>query len=166
MNLAETMRVVAVGERQIVISREFNASREIVFETWTRPEYLKRWFGGPRGWILTVCDVDLTPGGRYRYVARHEENGMEMAWGGVYREVEPPARIVATERFDDAWYPGESIVTMEFEERDGRTLLTMTSLFESQEARDAVMASPMESGLGETFERCDEFLAKAATQNG
>jgi uncharacterized protein YndB with AHSA1/START domain len=107
---------------------------------------------------MPVCEVDLRVGGSYRYVWRNTK-GHEMAMGGVYREVHAPEGLVQTEKFDDAWYPGEGIGTLVLTERGGVTKLTQTMLYESREARDAVLSSPMESGLSVGYERLDALLA-------
>jgi uncharacterized protein YndB with AHSA1/START domain len=161
MQEAGSLQVSALGDREIVMRRLFNAPRSLVFDCWTRPELLSRWYGGPDGWTLTVCEVDLRPGGAYRFVAR-DTGGMEMGWGGVYQEVVPPERLVATEAFDEHWYPGEALITTVFEEREGKTLFTTTLLYESRDARDAVLKSPMESGFGASLDRLDALLQTIA----
>src|SRR5919199_4337612 len=98
-----TLQVSTPSDREIVMTRVFDAPRDIVFDAFSKPELLKRWFG-PRGWSLTVCDVDLRPGGGFRFVLRGPD-GKEMGMRGVYREVNPPAGSVHMESFDD--YPGE-----------------------------------------------------------
>jgi uncharacterized protein YndB with AHSA1/START domain len=115
------MTVTAAGELEIVMTRVFDAPRQMVFDAWTRPELVKRWLLGPDGWSMLVCEIDLRVGGKYRYVWRRDRDGKEMASGGVFREIVAPERIVNTERFEDPWYPGESVVTNEFVERGGRT---------------------------------------------
>lgn len=145
------------GEREIVITREFACPRNLVFRAWTEPPLLKRWLLGPPGWQLAVCDIDLRPGGSYRFEWRHQD-GMAMGMGGVYREIVAPERIVATERFDEAWYPGEAIGTIVLTEKAGRTTLTQTLLYESREARDTVLASPMEAGVAASYDRLEEVV--------
>ena len=93
------------------------------------------------------------------YVWRHEENGTEMGMGGVYREIVAPERIVATEKFDQSWYPGEAVATLVLTEEYGLTTLTQTMLYESKEARDAVLQSPMEDGLAAGYDRLEALLA-------
>jgi uncharacterized protein YndB with AHSA1/START domain len=151
------LEVSAQGDREIVLTRVFEAPRQKVFDALTTPELLKRWLG-PRQWPLKACAVDLTVGGTYRFVA-HGPNGTEMGWGGVYRELVPPERIVQSERFDVPWYPGEALITAHLVEREGRTTLTNTLRYESHAARDAVMSSPMEQGIAESYDRLDELLA-------
>ena len=154
-----SLTVVAHGEREIVITREFNASRRMVFDAYTQPALLKRWLGVRKGWTLPVCEVDLRVGGAYRYVWRKEAKGIDMGMGGVFLEVDPPEKLVCTEKFDDAWYPGEAVSTVTFNETDGVTTLTMTMRYESTEARDITMQSGMESGLAESFDTLADLLA-------
>lgn len=146
------------SDREIAMTREFNAPRELVFEAYTRPELLKRWLGVHAGWTLAVCDIDLRVGGRYRYVWR-KPGVPEMGMGGEYREVLRPERIVATEKFDQSWYPGEAVGTTVLVERNGHTILTLTVCYESKDARDAVLRSPMEDGMAVGFNNLESLLA-------
>lgn len=159
-----TLQVTANGEREIVMTRTFNAPRKLVWEAFTKPELLKRWLLGPPGWTLAVCEINLKVGGCYRYVWRRESDGFEMGMGGVYREIVVPERIVATERFDEAWYPGEGLGTVALVEQDGKTKLTQTLLYESRDARDGVLKSPMEKGVGMSYDRLAEVLASLGTR--
>src|SRR5262249_8384065 len=118
------LKVTASGDRAIVMTRDFDAPRALVYEAWTRPELVSRWLLGPSGWTMPVCEIDLRAGGRYRYVWRKEKTGEQMAMGGVFREVVPPERLVATEAFEQPWYPGEAVNTTTLVERDGRTTVT------------------------------------------
>jgi len=145
-------------DREIVMTRVFDAPRKLVFDAMTKPELLKRWFFGPPGWSLEVCEIDLRVGGGYRYVWRGR-GGTEMGMRGVYREVVPPERIVQTEAFDKSWYPGEAVGTLVLVERDGKTTLTMTVLYDSREIRDAVLKTPMERGVAMGYDRLAELLA-------
>ena len=160
MKNSETFKIEAHGDREIVVTRVFDAPRELVFDAYTRPELLKKWLLGPDGWSMPVCEVDLRTGGRYRYVWRNDSDGREMGMGGVYREVVAPQRIVATEVFDEAWYPGEAVDTIVLSERDGKTALTQTILYNSRETRDAVLKSPMQTGMAMSYDRLEKFLPK------
>ena len=157
--MTDRLKVAERGEREIVMTRSFDAPRARVFEAWTTPALVKRWLLGPPGWTMPVCEIDLRVGGAYRYVWRNAE-GAEMGMGGVYREIRAPERLVATERFDEPWYPGEGLVTLELAETGGRTQVTETVLYESREARDSVLRSPMESGVAASFDRLAELLAE------
>jgi uncharacterized protein YndB with AHSA1/START domain len=156
--------VEAKGERELVISRAFNAPKGLVFKAYTECKYLKRWLSGAEGWSLDVCEVDLTVGGKYRWVWKRGET--EMGAGGEYREISRPDRIVCTEQFDNPWYAGEAISTLTLEEKDGVTTLTNTMLYVSKEARDTVLQSPMESGLSLSYDRLEKLLAESAQAAG
>jgi uncharacterized protein YndB with AHSA1/START domain len=152
------LKVSTPSDREIAMTRAFEAPRKLVFDALTKPELIKRWLLGPAGWSMPVCKIDLRVGGTYRYVWRRDSDGTEMGMGGVYREIMAPERLVATERFDESWYPGEAVGTTVLTEQGGRTLLTQTVLYESREARDAVLASPMESGVAASYDRLAELL--------
>jgi uncharacterized protein YndB with AHSA1/START domain len=162
MSKAGALTVTANGEREIVMTRSFNAPRPLVFEALTRPELLRRWLLGPPGWEMVVCEIDLKVGGRYRYVWHREKDDSRMGMGGVYREIVAPERIVSTEVFDESWYPGEAVGTIALVEQGGRTTLTQTVLYESRDARDGVLRSPMEQGVAVSYDRLEQVLASMA----
>lgn len=164
MNNAAGLQVAARGDREIVMTRVFNAPRVLVFQAFTQPTLLKRWLLGPPGWSMPVCEIDLRVGGKYRYVWRNDASGQEMGMGGVYREIVSPERIVSTEKFDEAWYPGEAVGTVTLVEQAGKTTLTQTIQYGSREARDAVLKSPMESGVAASYDRLAELLAQQPSQ--
>jgi len=153
-----SLTVTAAGDREIVMTRSFDAPRRLVFEAITEPELVKQWLTGPPGWTMNVCEIDLRVGGRYRYGWQHVD-GRTMGMGGVYREIAAPERVVATEKFDDAWYPGEALGTIALAEQGGRTTLTQTIRYESRAARDGVLKSPMESGVAASYDRLAELVA-------
>ncbi|MFN8639671.1 MAG: SRPBCC family protein [Dehalococcoidia bacterium] len=153
-----TMTLTTPGDREVEVRRSFAAPRTLVFDAYTVPELVKRWFGGPEGWSLAVCEIDLRVGGKWRYVIRHTD-GMEMGFGGEYLEIVRPERLVSTERFDEPWYPGEGLNTLALSEANGVTTLTMTIRYESKEARDIALATPMESGLAAGFDSLEAFMA-------
>ena len=159
--MTNTLQVTTSGDREIVMTRVFDAPRRLVFDALTQPELLKRWLLGPPGWSMAVCEVDLRVGGAYRYVWRHVD-GREMGMGGVLREVVPPARLVATEKFDNPWYTGDALATQVLVEAGGRTTLTLTMSYESREVRDGVLKTPMEEGVGASYDRLEELLVSAA----
>lgn len=152
-----SLKVTTKGDREIVMTRVFDAPRDLVYDAFTKPELVKQWLLGPPGWSMPVCEIDLRVGGAYRYLWRHA-NGQEMGMGGVFRELAPSERIVATEKFDDAWYPGEALVTTSFAEAGGKTKLTTVVQYQSREARDAVLKSPMEQGVAASYNRLAELL--------
>ena len=150
-----TLKVTTPSDREVVLTRVFNAPRRMVYDAITKPELLKRWFG-PHGWSLETCEVDLRVGGAWRYMLRGPD-GSKMGMSGVYRELSPPDRTVHSERFDD--YPGQSIVTCVFTESEGKTTFVATVLYESKIIRDAVVASGMEHGAAESYDRLAGILA-------
>ena len=164
MNPKDSFKLTASGEREIIMTREFNAPRKLVFDTLTKPELVKRWLLGPEGWTMPICEIDLRVGGAYRYVWRHTAKGTEMGSGGVFREIVPPERIVHTEKFEQPWYPGEAVVTTVLVENNGRTTLTTTILYDSRETRDTVLKSGMERGVVASYDRMDGILAELAAK--
>jgi len=162
MKNAGDLKIAAQGDRELVMTRSFNAPRKLVFEAFTKPELVKRWLLGPPGWSMPVCEIDLRVGGKYRWVWRRDSDGTEMGMGGVYREIVVPEKIVSTEKFDDAWYPGEAVGTVLLVERGGTTTLTQTMLYQSREARDGVLKSPMESGVRASYDRLEDLLSSKA----
>jgi uncharacterized protein YndB with AHSA1/START domain len=150
-----SLKVTTPTDREIVLTRVFNAPRHLVWEAFTKPELLKRWFG-PRDWSLVVCEVDLKVGGGFRFVLRGPD-GRDMGMRGTYREIVPGERSIHTEAFDD--FPGESIVTTVLVEKGGTTTLTATVLYPSREVRDAVIQSGMEHGAAESYDKLAELLA-------
>lgn len=156
--------VTTPTDREIVLSRDFDAPPALVFDALTRPELLMRWFGA-QGWQLVVCEVDLRVGGSWRFVS-HGPEGAEMAQGGTYRVIEPPGRLVYTELFDDQSYPGESLVTHEFVGDERTTTLTTTVRFATPEGRDRVLRYPMARGVGESFDRLAAVLADLSKSKG
>ena len=155
--------VTTPSDREIAMTRSFKAPRALVFEALTKPELVRRWLLGPDGWTMTVCEIDLRVGGAYRYAWRNDE-GHEMGMGGTYQEIKSPERIVSTEKFDESWYPGEAVGTVELAENDGRTVLTQTVRYDNKEARDAVLKSPMESGVSAGYDRMEQILATELSQ--
>jgi uncharacterized protein YndB with AHSA1/START domain len=158
---AATLEITTPSDREIAMTRVFNAPRRLVFDAWTKPELLKRWLGVRNGWSFAVCEVDLKVGGTYRFVWRGSD-GTEMGMRGVYREIVRPERLVSTESFDDPWYEGEALDTLVLVEHEGKTTATMTMLCASQEVRDAVLKSGMDRGVAESYDVLDEVLASLA----
>ena len=159
MTNTATLKVTTPTEREIVMTRVFDAPRTLVFDAFTKPDLVKRWLLGPPGWSMPVCEIDLRVGGTYRYVWRHDRDGTELGMGGVYREIMAPQRLVSTERFEEAWYPGEGVGTLVLMEQGGRTTVTHTMLYESREARDAAIKTGMEKGVAASYDRLADLLA-------
>jgi uncharacterized protein YndB with AHSA1/START domain len=154
---AEGLSVATPSDTELVLARTFAAPRPLVFDAFTQPELLRRWHGA-RGWHLVVCEIDLRPGGAWRFVSRGPDSA-ELGHGGVYHEVEAPGRLVQTEAYD-GWDAGEALVTTVFDERDGRTAMTTTVRYPSREIRDGVLRTPMKRGAGEAYDRLAEVLSE------
>lgn len=165
MKPAGSMNVTTPTDREIVITRFFEAPRAMVWEAMTRPELLKRWLAGPPGWAMTQCEEDPRVGGKFRWEWRGP-NGEQMAMHGVYREVMPPQRMVRDETFEFGCVaPGsEQVGTLVLAEQGGRTTMTLTVLYASKEVRDATIASGMEHGMAAGYNRLDELLAATSAR--
>lgn len=154
------LEVTTPSDREIAMTRVFDAPRELVFDCWTIPALLKRWMTGPDGWNFSVCEVDLRVGGTYRFVWSHKD-GRDMGMTGTYRQIFRPERIVSAELFDMDWTDGEAIATLTLTEKDGKTTSVNTVLYSSREARDGSIAIGMAKGVEAGYERLDAILAEA-----
>jgi uncharacterized protein YndB with AHSA1/START domain len=143
------------SDREIVMTRVFDAPRAVVFEAWTTPEHLRRWLLGPEGWTMTICDIDFRPGGAWHY-AWHNANGTDMHIHGTYREIVVPERIVTTEAWGDPW--PDTVNTLTLTESGSRTTVTNQVVYPSKEARDAALTSGMQHGVEASYARLDEHL--------
>src|SRR5258708_10546111 len=159
MKSTENLKLTTQGDREIVMTRALDAPRRLVFDAFTKPELVKQWLLGSPGWTMPGGEIDLRGGGGYRYVWRRDSDRSEMGMGGVYREVVAAERLVATEKFDQPWYPGEAVGTTVLIEQGGKTTITQTVLYQSREARDAVLKSAMERGVAASYDRLSELLA-------
>ena len=153
---SRTAVVTLPADTQILITREFNAPRHLVFRAWTTPELIKRWWAGDRGEV-TIADVDLRVGGTWRYVMT-ANGGFEVAFHGEYREIVPNERIVSTEVFE-GMPDAEAVSTATFTEQDGRTTLTLLVQHTSREHRDMHINSGMEDGLQEALDYLEQVAA-------
>ena len=151
-----TLKVTTPSPTEIALTRVFDAPRELVFRALHEPELVKRWYG-PHGHHLVTCEIDFRVGGKWRYVVR-DPDGRDMGLFGEYREIDAPARVVSTEGFDMYADAGVAVVTVLLVEHGGKTTMTSTSRFPSQQIRDAVIASGMEHGAAETFDRLNDLL--------
>jgi uncharacterized protein YndB with AHSA1/START domain len=151
------------SDREILITRTFNGPARIVFDAWTRPELVERWWAPKSLGVAVVrCVADVFAGGTYRYVLKH--SGREFAFSGRYLEVTPPSRLVYTQIYEPtaAGAPPDDegiVVTVTFAEQDGRTRVVSRSMCPSQEVRDGILASGMERGMRETMEQLEELIA-------
>ena len=149
------LEVTTPSDREIVMTRVFDAPRHLVFDAWTNPKHLPRWMLGPEGWTMPVCEIDLRPGGTWRFVWRRSD-GTEMEMRGRYREVMPPERLVSTESWGGDW--PETLNTLLLSEEDGRTTVTNTILYPSKEARDAALKTGMKEGVAASYDRLAALL--------
>ena len=152
---SSTFTVTTPSAREIRLTRLFDAPRALIFEAMSKPEHIKRWWGClGEGYSVPVCEVDLRPGGAWRFVNRTPK-GQDVTFYGVYREVAPPERVVFTEIFEQ--FPDtESVVTAVLTEENGKTRLTVTCLYPSADVRDMVLKSGMERGAGISYDRLEE----------
>jgi uncharacterized protein YndB with AHSA1/START domain len=145
------------SDREILITRRFDAPAALVFKAWTTPELVKRWWGFDTSeWL--VCEIDLREGGSWRYVTR-EEGGVEVGFHGEYRTIEAPRRIVSTEVFE-GFPDAAALDTIVFDERDGVTTMSITVLHTSQEHRDGHIASGMEGGMQISMNRLEDLVVE------
>jgi uncharacterized protein YndB with AHSA1/START domain len=154
----KSLTVTTPSDLEVVMTREFDAPRELVFDAWTKPQHLARWFGLRDE--KTDAEVDLRVGGSYRYVLGDGAGG-EMVITGEFLEIAPPGRLVCTERFEGEFFEvmgAGTVNTLRLEERDGRTLMTVTALYKSKDARDSALQTSMEEGAAITFDRLEELL--------
>lgn len=157
--MASKLEVALPTDREIVITRSFDAPRALVWDCHTKAEFVRRWMLGPPGWEMPVCDIDLRVGGKYRYEWAHKDRGAHMGMGGVFREVSAPEMLRSEEKFDDDWTGGETNVSQALDEQSDRTYLTMTILYASKEARDGAAGSGMTGGIEQGYARLDEMLS-------
>jgi uncharacterized protein YndB with AHSA1/START domain len=158
MTVTRSATVTLPTDEQILITREFDAPKGLVFKAWTTPELVRRWWHANRG-EMTVCEIDLRVGGTWRSVTVAPD-GFEVAFHGEYREVVPNERLVATEIYEGAWQPGEpeqgTLNTTTFAEKDGGTTLTILVEAPSKELRDAIIESGMEAGLQDALDLLEQ----------
>lgn len=143
------------SDREVVITRVVSAPRGVVFEAFTNTRHVPNWLIGPEGWTMPVCEIDLRPGGRWRYVYR-KGDGSEMTMQGSYREVVRPERLVSTESWGPDW--PETVNTMVLTEEDGLTTITITVRYPTKAARDAALETGMKEGMDQGFARLDTLL--------
>jgi uncharacterized protein YndB with AHSA1/START domain len=157
---SDTFKVTLPSDREIRMTRLFDAPRRLVFEAMSKPEHIKKWWGClGTGYSVPVCEVDLRPGGAWRFVNRHPEG--EAVFYGVYREITPPERVVFTEIYEP--FPdAESVVTVVLTEEGGKTRITATSQYPSKEVRDMVLQTGMEKGAAASYDRLEEVAQALA----
>jgi uncharacterized protein YndB with AHSA1/START domain len=157
---SRSAQVTLPTDEQILITREFDAPKELVYKVWTTPELVKRWWSAKRGEV-TVAEIDLRPGGKWRYVMITDEGGFEVAFNGEYREIVPNERIVSTEIYEGAplmeGAAEGTLNTATFSEQDGRTTLTILVQAPNRQVRDAIIESGMEDGLQDALDLVEEL---------
>ena len=153
----DSFKATTPSDREIVLTRLFDAPRHLVFEAMTRPEHVRRWWGIlDEHHSVTVCEIDLRPGGTWRFAGRGPRG--DYGFHGVYREVAPPDRVVFTEIFDP--FPDvESVVTSTLTEEGGKTRLTATCLYPDKQVRDMVLGTGMARGAGISYDRLEDVVA-------
>lgn len=169
-----TLKVTTPTDREIVMTRAFDAPRALVWDAMTRPELLQRWMFVPPGWTWAECEMDVRVGGKFRWAWSGPDGKLALAIWGEHREVTPPARIVHTERMEmgpggpgcEGSTPDAVLVTLELSEQGGRTQLRMTISCPSKEVRDAMLASGMEHGVAAGYDRLDAILSEVQGSSG
>jgi uncharacterized protein YndB with AHSA1/START domain len=159
---SESFQVTTPSDREIQLTRLFDAPRQLVFDAMTKPEHVAQWWGRlGDGYSVPVCEIDLRPGGAWRFVNRHPKG--EAAFHGVYREIAPPVRLVFTEIFEE--FPDtESVVTAAFTTEGGKTRLTVTARYPSHDIREIVLKSGMAKGAAISYDRLEELVARLNAQ--
>jgi uncharacterized protein YndB with AHSA1/START domain len=156
------LTVTLPSDKEILLARVFDAPRHLVYEAMTKPEYVRRWWGCMDGVTMTVCEIDLRVGGKYRYVTRMPD-GSEFGFNGVYQEIVAPSRIVHTEIFEP--FPDSpTLVTMTLEERDGKTYYQTHVVHQTKEARDMHVQSGMEGGANLALDVIEEIAHELAAR--
>ncbi len=165
--MKHTLKVTTPSDREIVMTRTFDAPRRLVWEAMTTPGLIRRWLFLPPGWEMTRCEEDVRVSGSFHWAWNGPDGREAMSMRGVYREVVPLERLVRTESFEmgPGNFLGEQLATLEFAERDGRTHVTIRVLYPTREARDGMLASGMERGVSAGYDRLEEMLATSAARS-
>jgi uncharacterized protein YndB with AHSA1/START domain len=158
--MPRTVDVTTPSDREVRVTRVFDAPRTLIWDCHTKPELLRRWLLGPDGWTMPVCEIDLRVGGQYRYMWRSDADGSEFGFRGQYREIAKPERIVTTERMDGApdVDANNALNTLILEERGGRTTLTHTMVFPTAEIRDQALQTGMTDGMAASYDRLEKVI--------
>ncbi|WP_257388897.1 SRPBCC family protein [Tahibacter caeni] len=163
MHRSGTLQISLPSDTEILMTRVFDAPRRLVFAALTQPDLLRRWFGGPPGWRLDVCELDARVGGKYRYVWVGS-NGEVMGMGGTILEFVAPERMVADEHYDQAWYEGQGVSSIVLTEQAGQTTLRLTVRYDSKAVRDHVLSFPATTGVEMGYDRLADWLAGAEAE--
>ncbi len=160
--------VTLPSDREVRVVRSFKAPRQLVWDAHTKPELTQKWLLGPPGWTMPVCEMDVRPGGKYRYRWKSDEGGKEFGFYGTFKEVDAPARLTHEEYFDPGDVGGAmpandpAYITLELSESGSVTTLVSTMRFASKEARDAAVSTGMTDGMEMSYARLDDLFGKAA----
>ena len=154
--MARDVTITTPSDREVLLTREFDAPSALVFDALTQPELLRRWYG-PTGWTLIVCEIELKVDGAWHFVVQRPD-GKKFGQLGNYRVIKRPHLIVNTETWDD-WDAGETLVTTSLSERAGKTTFQSNILFPSQEVRDIVVKGGLEHGTAESYQKLDDLLS-------
>ncbi|MEA5598185.1 SRPBCC family protein [Rivularia sp. UHCC 0363] len=155
-----TLKLTLPSEREILVTRVFDAPQALIFEAWTTPNHVKRWFGCG-SMTMIVCEIDLRVGGNWRYVLHDSTNNTDFGLAGKYHEIVPSERLVSTEQYDEI-SDSEHIVTLTLTEQEGKTTLQIHTLYPSVEHRDREIQAGMDTGLSKTLDRLEELLNQNA----
>jgi uncharacterized protein YndB with AHSA1/START domain len=165
MEKAGKHKVTLPNDREVHVSRAFNAPPAVVFDAFTKPQLVKRWMLGPPGWTMPVCEMDLRVGGKFTWRWRGED-GREFGFTGEFREIVRPSRIVHTENYDPGdvggTMGGEAVVSSEFKPQAGGTLYTVEIRYQSKADRDAAVKTGMTDGMEMSYVKLDSILIAAA----
>jgi uncharacterized protein YndB with AHSA1/START domain len=157
------LTITTPTETQVVITRQFDAPRHLVFACYTQPALIRRWLNGAEGWIMTVCEFDARVGGKYRYEWK-APSGYVMGMGGVVTAIVPVSHVATAELYDDDWTGGETVATLDLEEETDQTTLVNTITYSSKEARDGALATPMADGMEFGYKKLDDVLAELSAR--
>jgi uncharacterized protein YndB with AHSA1/START domain len=159
MKINHTHAVTLPSDLEVMVTRDFDAPRQLVWEAWTNPKRIPQWMLGPEGWSMPVCEIDLRAGGSWHFVWKNAD-GSAMEMHGTYREVTPPERLVSTESWGGDW--PETVNTLVLSEKGGKTSMALSILYVSKEARDNALKTGMKEGMGLSFDRLEKVLATLA----
>lgn len=164
------VNVATPNDREIVVTRDFAAPADLLFKCHTVPEYVRQWSLGPDGWDMPVCEIDLRVGGGYHYVWRERDGENQFGARGTYREIKAPEHIVHTERMygfpgEVEGPDGEALCTLTLTESNGKTTLTQTIRFANSDIRDGALASGMTDGMGASYERLEQLVAREISKS-
>lgn len=161
-------QVTLPSDREVLVTRQFNAPRDLVYKAYTTPALLQRWLLGYPGWTMPVCEMDVRVGGKYRWRWRNDADGKEFGFYGEFREVVAPAKLVHTEFYDPGEVGGDmgdgALITVTLTEKNGMTTVATLMDFRTQQARDAAMSTGMTDGMESSYQVLDKVLPSLATQ--